>query len=232
MKPKKHPKKDLNRSKSLYFFAALALVMLLTYAALEWKTYDLPNEYVVDLNNPDDQIEEEVPIFKLEVPPPQPPVAPNIIEIVPDDPEINETPIATTEPLHYQVVAIDSVVFEEIEEEVPVNWASVEEVPVFPGCENENDKRACFQKMIGKHISKNFRYPEMQRELEIQGKVYVQFVIEKDGEIGKIQLRGPDNSLEAEAARIIGKLPKMKPGKQGGKPVKVPFSIPITFKLQ
>lgn len=231
MKPKKYPKKDLNRSKSLYFFAALALVMLLTYAALEWKTYDKPNDYVVDLNNPDDQIEEEAPIFKLEVPPPQPPVAPNIIEIVPDDPEINETPIATTEPLYNQVVAIDSVVFEEIEEEVPVNWASVEEVPVFPGCENDNDKRACFQKMIGKHIAENFKYPEMQQELEIQGKVYVQFVIEKDGEIGKIQLRGPDKGLEAEAARIIGKLPKMKPGKQGGKPVKVPFSIPIIFQL-
>ena len=65
-----------------------------------------------------------------------------------------------------------------------------------------------------------------------QGRVYVNFIISKDGSISNIRMRGPDKNLEKEAARIIGKLPNMTPGKQRGRPVRVPFSIPITFKLQ
>ena len=66
----------------------------------------------------------------------------------------------------------------------------------------------------------------------IQGRVYVNFIISKDGSISNIRMRGTDKNLEKEAARIIGKLPKMTPGKQRGRPVRVPFSIPITFRLQ
>jgi protein TonB len=66
----------------------------------------------------------------------------------------------------------------------------------------------------------------------IQGRVYINFIISKDGSITNIRMRGPDKNLEKEAARIIGRLPKMTPGKQRGRPVRVPFSIPITFRLQ
>ena len=66
----------------------------------------------------------------------------------------------------------------------------------------------------------------------IQGRVFVQFTIAKDGSITAIRTRGPDKNLEKEFSRIIGKLPKMTPGKQRGRPVRVPFSIPIIFKLQ
>jgi protein TonB len=66
----------------------------------------------------------------------------------------------------------------------------------------------------------------------IQGRVYVQFMISKDGTISSIRTRGPDKNLEKEAQRIIRKLPRMTPGKQRGRPVRVPFSIPITFRLQ
>ena len=66
----------------------------------------------------------------------------------------------------------------------------------------------------------------------LQGRVNVVFTIEKDGSIGNVRMRGPHEVLEGEAARIISKLPKMTPGKQRGTPVKVPFAIPITFKLQ
>ena len=86
--------------------------------------------------------------------------------------------------------------------------------------------------MMQKHIRKNFRYPEIAQEMGVQGRVNVMFVIQKDGSIGGIRMRGPDKNLEAEALRIINKLPNMTPGKQRGRPVKVPFSIPITFRLQ
>ena len=84
---------------------------------------------------------------------------------------------------------------------------------------------------MNKHIRKNFRYPEIAQEMGIQGRVYVNFIISKDGRITNVRMRGPDKNLEKEAARIISKLPKMTPGKQRGRPVRVPFSIPITFRL-
>ena len=85
---------------------------------------------------------------------------------------------------------------------------------------------------MNKHIRKNFRYPDIAQEMGIQGRVYVNFIISKDGSITNIRMRGPDKNLENEAARIIGRLPQMTPGRQRGRPVRVPFSIPITFRLQ
>ncbi|MEO1548792.1 MAG: energy transducer TonB, partial [Bacteroidota bacterium] len=115
-------------------------------------------------------------------------------------------------------------------EEVP--FSVIEDVPVFPGCENAEDQRQCFQEMMQKHVRKNFKYPELAQEMGLQGRVSVLFVIQKDGTIGNVRMRGPHKSLEKEASRIISKLPRMTPGKQRGNPVKVPFAIPIVFKLQ
>ncbi len=110
----------------------------------------------------------------------------------------------------------------------------IEDVPLFPGCERvvKSKRRDCFQKKIVQHISRNFRYPKKAQEMAIQGRVFVQFMIGKDGNISGIRTRGPHSILEREANRIISLLPKMTPGKQKGRPVRVPFSIPITFNLQ
>ncbi|SHJ35905.1 TonB family C-terminal domain-containing protein [Arenibacter nanhaiticus] len=115
---------------------------------------------------------------------------------------------------------------------VDIPFAVVEKVPVFPGCEGAEDKRACFNDMMYKHISKNFRYPEVAQENGIQGRVSVMFIIGVDGSISNAKMRGPDKLLEEEAARIVSQLPQMTPGEQKGKKVRVPYSIPITFKLQ
>jgi TonB family protein len=118
--------------------------------------------------------------------------------------------------------------------ELEIPFASIEEVPIFPGCERvaKSDRRKCFQEKIMKHINKNFRYPEFAQKTGIQGRVFVQFMIGKDGDISGIRTRGPHSILEREANRIISLLPKMKPGTQKGRLVRVPFSIPITFRLQ
>ncbi|WP_081819388.1 M56 family metallopeptidase [Maribacter sp. Hel_I_7] len=108
----------------------------------------------------------------------------------------------------------------------------VEEVPIFPGCENSDDKRACFNEKIQKHISKHFNYPQAAQDANIEGRVNSMFLITQEGTIENIKMRGPDKLLEDEVERIIKKLPKMTPGKQLGKVVNVPFSIPIQFKLQ
>lgn len=234
MELKKNPKADLRRNSGLYFVIGLALVMLLVYGALEWKTYDEVNEYDISLNV-EDQLDEEVPMTEQikTPPPPPPPAAPEVIEVVEDEEEVEETVIESTETSQEEeVIEVEDVEVEEVEEDIDVPFAVIEDVPIFPGCEGASDKRACFNEMMQQHIRKNFRYPEIAQEMGIQGRVNVMFTIQKDGSIGNIRYRGPDKNLEAEALRIIEKLPKMTPGKQRGRPVRVPFSIPITFKLQ
>ncbi|MBC9795036.1 energy transducer TonB [Sinomicrobium weinanense] len=234
MEPKKNPKADLTRNSGLYFAIGLALVMFLAWQGLEWKNYEKDEafNYKMDV---DEELEEEIPItemLKTPPPPPPPPAAPEIIEVVEDEEEVEETVIESTETSQDEVIEVEDVVEVEEPVDVDVPFAVIEDVPVFPGCENAKDKRACFQEMMLKHIRKNFRYPEVAQEMGIQGRVSVMFTIDKDGSITNVRMRGPDKNLEKEAQRIISKLPKMTPGKQRGRPVRVPFSIPITFKLQ
>ncbi|MEG3657426.1 energy transducer TonB [Arenibacter palladensis] len=236
MQLKKNPKADLTRNSGLYFVIGLVLVMALTYIAFEWKTYDDDNNFDYTMNV-EDTLDEEVPMTEQikTPPPPPPPAAPEIIEVVEDEEEVEETVIESTETSQEEeVIEVADVEVEEVEEDIDVPFAVIEDVPIFPGCENEpkNKMRDCFNSMMQKHIGKNFRYPEIAQEMGVQGRVNVMFVIQKDGSIGNVRMRGPDKNLEEEAARIISKLPKMTPGKQRGRPVRVPFSIPITFKLQ
>jgi len=237
MEPKKSPKADLTKNSGLYFAIGLALVTLISWRALEWKKYDKSENYGDYSQNVEELLDEEVPLtpdFKTP-PPPPPPAAPEIIEVVEDEAEVKETVIESTESSQDKVVEIDDLVVDEVEEDVSIPFAVIEDVPVFPGCEKAKGAAAirdCFNEQMQKHIRKNFRYPEIAQEMGVQGRVNVIFTIQKDGSIGEIKYRGPDKNLEAEAYRIIKLLPKMTPGKQRGRPVKVPFSIPITFKLQ
>ena len=233
MQPKKSEKVDLTKNSSLYFVIGLAVVLFISWQAIEWKTYKRTYDY--EALNVDDDDDEEIPITEqIKVPPPPPPPpppAPEIIEIVEDEEEVEETVIESTETNEEEIVEIVEVEEEELDIDVP--FAVIEDVPIFPGCERvkKSERRDCFQEKMNRHIRKNFRYPEIAQEMGIQGRVYVQFVIAKDGSITGVRMRGPDKNLEKEAARIIGKLPRMTPGKQRGRPVRVPFSIPITFRL-
>ena len=122
---------------------------------------------------------------------------------------------------------------DEPKDEKHISFAIIDEVPIFPGCETveKSQRRQCFQEKMNQHIAQNFRYPEFAQKNGIQGRVFIQFMIENDGNIDDIRARGPHHLLEQAAKIIIAKLPKMKPGTQKGKPVRVPFSIPITFRL-
>jgi len=234
MELKKSPKADLRKNSGLYFVLGLAVVMLLVYVAFEWKTYDEANDYDISMDV-EELLDEEVPMTEQlkTPPPPPPPAAPEVIEVVEDEEEVEETVIESTETSQEEeIIEVEDVEVEEVEEDIDVPFAVIEDVPIFPGCEGASDKRACFNEMMQQHIRKNFRYPEVAQEMGIQGRVSVLFTIQKDGSIGNIRLRGPDKNLEEEARRIIEKLPKMTPGKQRGRPVRVPFSIPIMFKLQ
>ena len=106
------------------------------------------------------------------------------------------------------------------------------EVPVYPGCENIRNKTKCLQENIQRHIVRNFKYPKEAKKNKIQGRVFVQFIVGTGGYVDIIKTRGPDGLLEKEAQRIISLLPKFKPGILNGKTVRVPFSMPIIFRLQ
>jgi len=233
MTSKKNPQADLNNKSSFYFAIGLFLVLFISWRAIEYKNWDDDGYgYIaLDVDSDDD---EEIPITEQikTPPPPPPPPAPEIIEVVEDEEEIEETIIESTETDQEEIVEEVEVVEEDLDLDVP--FAIIEDVPLYPGCERvpKSQRRDCFQKEIQKHINKNFRYPEIAQEMGIQGRVFVQFTIQKDGSISGIRTRGPDKNLEKEANRIISKLPRMTPGKQRGRPVRVPFSIPITFKLQ
>ena len=234
MEPKKNPKVDLTKNGSLYFVIGLSIVLLITWRVIEWKTYK--NVYDYEALIVDDDDDEDVPITEQlktpPPPPPPPPPAPEIIEVIEDEEEIEETVIESTETDEEEIIEVVEVIEEY--EDIDVPFAVIEDVPIFPGCErvNKSERRNCFQEQMNKHIKRNFRYPEIAQEMGIQGRVYVNFIISKNGSITNIRMRGPDKNLEKEAQRIIAKLPRMTPGKQRGRPVRVPFSIPITFRLR
>jgi protein TonB len=241
MQVKKNPEVDVGRNSSLYFAIGLNLMLLSTYLMLEYKSYE-SEDRIADILQVDDFDEEDIEIINLNAPPPPPPPAPSIvpedIKIVEDVVEIEETIIESSEmdqtDIISEVVRVEDVEVEEVEEDIEVPFAVIENIPVFPGCENgtREEKKACFESSIMEHVRDNFKYPEAAVELGIYGKVYVLFAIDKNGRVSKIKTRGPDKILEKEAARIIGLLPTMTPGKQRGKAVSVPYSIPISFVLR
>ncbi|MCF7569243.1 energy transducer TonB [Sabulilitoribacter arenilitoris] len=239
MKPKKNPELEIGRHSSLYFAIGLNVMLFLSWQALEYKTYD--KELVtIDVLSIDEELDEDIPIVNIDAPPPPPPpaVIQEAITIVEDVEEVEETIIESTEAnqsdaLEERIVAVSDVDVEEVEEDVEVPFAAIENVPVFPGCEGQPKKKMkdCFQKKIQEHIVKNFKYPDVALDMSIQGRVSVIFVIDSKGHTTNVRSRGPDKVLETEAERIIGLLPKMTPGNQRGKPVKVSYAVPIFFKL-
>ncbi|TXI67917.1 energy transducer TonB [Flavobacterium sp. UBA6195] len=245
MEVKKNPNVDPKRNSSLYFLVGLTAVLMLTYVSLEMKSQD-PIEETVEIGVADNMIADEEEVILTMPPaqrlPPPPPPAPEVIQIVDNKQVLEEKKIETTEVNENKAVVVTQAssygeeggTAEEIDEEVP--FAVIEDVPVFPGCEGvaKNKRLECFMEQMAKHIKKNQQYPERAMEDNIQGRVAVLFVIDKDGSITNVQARGPKGGelLEKEALRVISKLPKFKPGMQRGKPVKVKYSQPITFKLQ
>lgn len=236
MKSKKNPNLDVGRNSSIYFAVGLNVMLLLTYLALEHRTYEKSDTLAAVLQI-SEMIEEDIPMTTINIPPPPPlPQITEAITVIVNTEDIEETVVKSTEigfdDVIEPAVEVSDVVVEEVEEDIVVPFAVIERVPTFPGCKGNNDQlKACFQEKMQEHLKKHFRYPEVASELGIYGKVFVLFQIDKNGLVTKIKTRGPDQILEKEAERIISLLPKMEPGKQRNKPVSVPYSIPINFKL-
>ena len=196
---KKNPKADLSKNSTTYFLIGLVLILFIVWRAIELKTYERDIE-LDRLSNMDDD-EEDIPVTEMKItapPPPPPPAAPQVIEVVEDEEEVEETIIESTETDQEEIIEVVEIEVEEDDDDIEVPFAIIEDIPVFPGCEKVSKKkqRDCFQEKINKHIRNNFRYPEIAQEMGIQARVYVSFIIGKDGKVIMVKPRGPDKNLE------------------------------------
>ena len=171
-----------------------------------------------------------VPITQ-ETPPP-PPEAPQIpvlsdqIDIVEDDIKVEDNFMSLEDDANLGVEIMDYVeeVKEEVVEEEAIPFQLVEEKPSFNGGDANE---------FSKWVNSKLVYPEIAKENGVQGRVTLQFTVEKDGSVTNVKvLRGVDSSLDKEAVRVVQSSPKWKPGKQRDRPVKVTYTFPVIFQLR
>ena len=228
MEIKKSPKADLESKKLTFALIGLVVTLFIVWRVFEYKSYD--KQIVDDLQKTVEVIEEEmVEITKQEQPKPQPPAPkPQVtqIGIVDNEEEIEEEIEIDAEVSQDEVLEEYDFTPPEIEEEEIVEaeiFKVVEEMPEFPGGA---------AKMM-EFIQKNIKYPMMARESDIQGRVFVNFVVEPDGSITNVTvMRGIGGGCDEEALRVVQSMPNWKPGKQRGSAVRCSFTVPIIFKLQ
>ena len=198
----------------------LTLTLAFSVCFLEYKTIAADNQYISSsLVQLEDEVIVEInkPIIP---PPPSPPVSiPELVEVVKDE-EIIDKPIILLDP----EIDIDIVINVEEQEEpiVETIFDVVEEVPEFVGGVEK----------LYEYLGNNINYPEQAKDFSIQGKVFVQFVVWKDGTIKDVNVvKGAHKLLNKEALRVILQMPKWKPGKQRGKAVNARFTLPIKFRI-
>lgn len=224
MEIKKNPKADLEKYRTIFLQTGLIVTLAIILAAFEWQASGDSENVLGDMETV--IVEEEIiPITKQEeiknLPPP--PQIIETLEIVEDDQEIkNEVKIDDTEAdQHTEIQKVEVKEEEEIDE--VIGFYVIEKKPEFPGGG---------EAALMKWIVQNIQYPQIAKDMGIKGKVFVQFIIDKDGSVTNAEIiRGVDPSLDKEALRVVKSMPKWKPGEQRGKAVKVSFQIPINFTL-
>ncbi len=229
MEIKKSEKANLENKKLLFVEIGLVISLLLTYLAFEWTQKETKVSVLEDTTEV--VLEEEIIPITQETPPP-PPSAPKIpilsdqIDIVDDEIELEDDMFMNLEDdASLGVEIMDYVeVEEEVVEEEAIPFQLVEEKPSFQGGDANQ---------FSKWVNQRLVYPEIAKENGVQGRVTLQFTVEKDGSVTKVKvLRGVDPSLDKEAVRVVSQSPKWKPGKQRDRAVPVTYTFPVIFQLR
>ncbi len=244
MQSKKSTKSNLENYSKMFMLLGLVLALLLTYVAIEHKTLEDAGDqivaYTTNMQDDEDEIpetEQEIEEIKPEEQKVAPPPVLEEIEVVEDDEEIEETVIESTETSESEEVVLEEIEEVEIEEEVmeDVPFSIIEDVPVYPGCTGGKAAlKKCLSKNVQKFVINKFNV-DLAQDLGLtpgKKRIFVMFKIDRNGNIADIQARAPHKRLEAEAKRVVSLLPKMKPGKQRGRPVGVKYSLHISFIVQ
>lgn len=227
MELKKSPKADLEDKKGLFLEVGLVIALIIALVAFNVKSYDV-EEVELTQRTAVDELEDVIIQTAEDTPPPpepeQPEVATELVVVENDADLTNELGIVdmgdNADKAQEEFVPV------EIEEEVVVEeeeiFQVVEEEPEFPGG----------MEALYKYLGESIKYPQLAKENNIEGKVYVTFVVEKDGSIANPRiLRDIGGGCGNEAIRVVKAMPKWKAGKQRGKNVRVQFNLPVSFKL-
>ena len=226
---KKSEKASLENKKLMFIEIGLVVSLAITLFAFEWTSSETETALLEDTTEV--LIEEEIISTNMETPPP-PPAAPKIpvlsdqIDIVDDEIEIEDDMFMNLEDdASLGVEIMDYVeVEEEVVEEEAIPFQLVEEKPSFQGGDANQ---------FSKWVNSRLVYPEIAKENGVQGRVTLQFTVEKDGSVTKVKvLRGVDPSLDKEAVRVVSMSPKWKPGKQRDRAVPVTYTFPVIFQLR
>ena len=227
MEIKKSERADLERGKGTSLLIGFVIALGVMFVALEWTQREVEDNselYTVkDVSLNEEMIPITLPEKKTVPPPPAAVTKAEIIEIVEDDADIEEDIMASTED-NVEWVDIDEydVVTVEPEPEEEEIFMVVEDQPEFPGG----------TAALLEYLRKNIKYPAICRENNIQGRVLVTFIVNKDGAIVEPEVvKSVNPSLDKEALRVISQMPNWKPGSQRGKPVRVKYTVPVNFRL-
>ncbi|MBE6309113.1 MAG: energy transducer TonB [Bacteroidaceae bacterium] len=226
---KKSAHVNLEQHKTTWLLIGYILVFGVLFVAFEWTATE--KKHTGEIVSAGILLEEEImvpitmPEKKVVPPPPQAKQITEILEIVDDEAEIEESELASVEETGevVEIADVGNVVVEDIPEEEPI-LQIVEQMPEFPGG----------MAALMKYLKENINYPRISRENGSQGKAFINFVVNTDGSIQDIEVlrSSSDPYLDKEALRVVGGMPKWNPGKQAGKAVRVRFTLPVTFRLK
>lgn len=229
MEIKKSEKASLQNKRLLFVEIGLVISLGILLAAFEWSSTE---KQVAQFDEETVIIEEEEIIPITQETPPPPPAAPKIpilsdqIDIVDDEIQVEDEFISLEDNDELGVEIMDYVeeVAEEVVEEEAIPFQLVEQKPSFQGGDANQ---------FSKWVNKRLVYPEIAKENGVQGRVTLQFTVEKDGSVTNVKvLRGVDPSLDKEAVRVVSSSPKWAPGKQRDRAVKVTYTFPVIFQLR
>ncbi len=230
METKKTNRASLENKRAMFLEIGLVAALAIVLTSFEWNssTKDVAtimagNSFLAD--------DETIPVTQQEPPPPpqtiKEPVISEELKIVENDVKIDTeflSPDDNTDPIKIVPYVEPSNKEEEEEVEEFIPFSIVEDKPTFQGGDANT---------FTKWVYGNIVYPELAIENGIQGRVTVQFTIDKDGSVKDVRvLRGVDSTLDKEAVRVISSSPKWTPGKQRGKAVKVKYTFPIIFQMR
>jgi len=229
MEEKKSPKADLENKRFIFREIGLVIGLALMLVAFEWKSYE---KTVVEVANrqADNTTEEIIPITEQKVKAPPPPPAKQVVKInivdndvvVDDNIDIDVEADENTQVQEYVYTGPVKTEEEEAAEEAQI-FMVVESMPEYPGGEAA----------LYTYLAENIKYPQMAKESGIQGRVFVTFVVERNGSVTDVRiLRGIGGGCDEEAIRVVSSMPRWTPGMQRGKAVRVQYNLPVKFTLQ
>ncbi|MCB9285535.1 MAG: energy transducer TonB [Lewinellaceae bacterium] len=241
----KYPDVDVFQLSSTFFNVGLMLAIGLTVLAFSWTTYEKVVVIPAGALEFNEEIEIEPP-RTAEPPPPPPPPPPPVIQEVPEEMIEEEDVVEFTDQSIEEETVVEAPKMEAAppppppppppQPKVEEIFKVVEDMPRFPGCEdqsNKDERKKCAETKMLEYIYKNIKYPAIARENGVEGTVVITFVVEKDGSITDARVaRDIGAQCGQEALRVVEEMPKWVPGKQRGRAVRVQFNLPVKFRLE